>query len=77
MDEQLRNDVSVLYGVTGDSVTPEKCITRKKIIMKSPAMSHLIKDPIPNQDINILINKNIKEFHQIEKTSSWIEIINT
>ena len=46
-----------MSGGTGASVTPEKLIPRKKKNMKSPEMSPPIKDPIPNQDINMLGTK--------------------
>ena len=56
-DDKIRTDVSIFSGGTGASVTPEKQIPRKKKSMKLPAMSPQRKDPIINQDINILITK--------------------
>ena len=46
-----------MSGATGTSVFPGKRITRKKENMKSLAMLPPRKDPIPNQDINILGTK--------------------
>ena len=57
MVEKVWTDLSVFSGVTGDSVTPEKHIPRKKKNMKSLATSPPRKDTIPNQDINILGTK--------------------
>ena len=54
MDNKIQTDVSLLSVVTEASVTPEKRIPRKKNNMKSLSMSPPRKDPIPNQDINIL-----------------------
>ena len=54
MVDKIRTDLSVLSGVTGPSVTPERIIPRKKRNMKSLATSSPRKDPIPNQDINTL-----------------------
>ena len=55
--DKRRTDLYVNYGLTVEarsSVTPEKRIPRKKINIKSLAMSPPIKDPIPNQDKNTL-----------------------
>ena len=55
--EKIRTDLSVdswLTGETRESVTPEKCIIRKKINIKSLAPLTPRKDPIPNQDKNTL-----------------------
>ena len=43
-----------MSGVTGASITPEKHIPRKKRNMKSLTISPPRKDPIPNQDINMI-----------------------
>ena len=51
--EKLRIDIyvnSVLIGETRNSVTPGKCITRKKRKRKSLALYPTRKDTIPNQD---------------------------
>ena len=50
----MQTNVSVLSGGTGDSITPEKIIPRKKGNMKLLEISPPINDPIPNQDINML-----------------------
>ena len=50
----MRTDISVLYGETGDSITPEKRIPRNKKKIKSLATSPPRKDPIPNQAKNTL-----------------------
>ena len=49
--------ISILSGGRGASVTPEKRTPRKKRNMKSPEMSPLRMDPIPNQHINRLITE--------------------
>ena len=64
VDKKIRSDVSFLYVGTGDSVSQEKRIPRKKKNMKSLAMSPPRKDPIPNQYINRITTKKIKVFHQ-------------
>ena len=56
VDNRIRIDVYFLFVGTGSSVTPEKN-PRNKNNMKSIAMSPPRNDPIPNQDMNILINK--------------------
>ena len=61
----MQTNVSILSVVTGDSVTTEKLIPRRKGNIKSPAMLSLIKDKITNQYINILITKNYKNFYHI------------
>ena len=53
----MRTDVSIVSVGTGASVTPEKYTPRNKRSMKPTAMLPPRKDPIPNQDINILITK--------------------
>ena len=63
VEDKMRTDVYILYGVTGDSVTTETIIPRKKRNMKSPAMSPPRKDLITNQYINIIITEKIKVFH--------------
>ena len=53
----VRTDISVFLwvaGATGDIVTLEKRIPRKKIKIKSLATSPPWKDPISNQDKNTL-----------------------
>ena len=50
----MLTDVSVFLAETGASATPEKLIPRKKKNIKSLAMSPQRKDPIPNQDIDML-----------------------
>ena len=50
----MQTNVSVLSGGTGDSITPEKIIPRKKGNMKLLEISPPINDLIPNQDINML-----------------------
>ena len=62
----MRTDVSISPGGTGASVTPEKCIPRKKKNMKSPAMSTTRKNPITYQDINILITKKYSSLPPIK-----------
>ena len=54
MVEKIRTDISVLSGVIGDIVTPEKHIPRKKGNMKQLVTYPTRKDPTPNQDINTL-----------------------
>ena len=54
MMDKIRTDLSVLSGVTRSSITPGKRIPRKKRNMKLLATSPPIKDPIPNQDNNML-----------------------
>ena len=58
LESKIPTGVSLLSR-TGASVTPEIRIPIKKYI-KSPAMSPPRKYPIPNQDSNILINKQDK-----------------
>ena len=50
----MRTDISVLSGATGDSITPEKRIPRKKRNIKSLVTSPPRNDPIPNQYKNNL-----------------------
>ena len=57
VNPKLRTDFSVLYLETGSNVTLEECIPRKKKNMKSPEMLPQRKDPITNQDINMLGNE--------------------
>ena len=57
VEEKLRTDVYIFSGVTGASVTPEKCVPIKNINMKSLAISTPRKDTILNQDIKRLLNK--------------------
>ena len=57
VNAKMRTDVSILYGGTGASVTPEKRIPGKQRNMKSPAILPPRKDPITNQDINRLITE--------------------
>ena len=55
--EKISTDLSNNSGLTGETrviVMPEKWIPRKKINIKSLAMSPPIKGPIPNQDKNNL-----------------------
>ena len=65
VEDKMQTYVSILSGVTGASVTPDKRIPRKKRNMKSPVMSPPRKYPIPNQDINRFTTKNIKVLHHI------------
>ena len=54
---KLQTYLSVNYGLTGetrDSVTPGKCIPKKKINIKPLATLPPRKYPIPNQDKNTL-----------------------
>ena len=65
MVDKLRTDLSVMYGVTGEtgaSVTPEKRIPTNKIKIKSLATSPPIKDPIQNQNTN---NLGIKKYQSL------------
>ena len=62
MMEEIRTDLSVLSGVIGASVTQEKSIPRKKSNMKPLTTSLPRKDPIPNQDINML---GIKKYQSL------------
>ena len=64
MVDKIRTDLSVLYGVTGASVTPGKRIPRKKRNMKSLETSPPRKDPIPNKYINTLETEKRKVFYQ-------------
>ena len=57
VEDKMRTDVSILYGVTGASVTPENRIPIQKCNIKSPAVSHPRNYSIPNQCINRLIIK--------------------
>ena len=57
VDDKMQTDVYIFSGGTEASVTPEKCIPRKKRNMKLPAMLPPRKDPIPNKYINILITE--------------------
>ena len=50
VESKIRTDVSILYGGTGASVTPEKRIPGKQRNMKSPVMSPPRKDTVPYQD---------------------------
>ena len=62
VDDKMRNDVSILFGVMGASVTPKQNFPINKRNMKSPAMSPPRKDPIPNQDINRLTTIKYQSF---------------
>ena len=57
VNPKIRTNVYVLSVGTGDSVTPEKRTPRKKKSMKPIAMFPQRKDPIKNQDINMLGTK--------------------
>ena len=65
VDNKIRTDVSLLYLVTGASLTPKKRIPRKKSNMKSPEMFPPRKDLIPNQYHNRLSTEKIKISHHI------------
>ena len=54
MVPKIRTDLSILSGVTGDSIPPEKRIPRKKSKIKSLASLPPRKYPIPNLDKNNL-----------------------
>ena len=53
----MRTDVSIFSVSTGATVTPEKRIPIKKNSIKPLTMTPQRKDPIPNQDINMLGTK--------------------
>ena len=72
VNPKLRTDVSVLSGGTGSSVTPEKHIPRKKNNVKSLTLSPPRKDPIPNQDNNMLGTKKTESSTTTSQISSWI-----
>ena len=57
MNPKIRTSVYVLDLATGAIVTPEKRTPRNKKNIKSLAMSPQIKNPIPNQYINMLVTK--------------------
>ena len=63
--KKIQTDASILSVGTGDSVTPERVIPRKKMSMKSPVIPPPRKDPITNQYINRLITEKIRVFHHI------------
>ena len=66
-----------MSGSTVAIVTPENCIPRKKNNMKSLATSPPRKDPISNQDINMLGTKNdqscLPQIHELEKQLGQIQ----
>ena len=57
MNPKMRTDVSIFSVSTGATVTPEKRIPIKKKSIKPLTMTPQRKDPIPNQDINMLGTK--------------------
>ena len=57
VDKKTRSNVYFLSVGTRAIATPEKHIPRKNRNMKSLAMLTPRRDPIPNQDINILSTK--------------------